>query len=98
MSVVEPPGPLEDDEELGVVGVWHALVGQGHVAGRLVRVDEGLVVEVGPVDALAPRPVLARDVSALDEEVRDHLVDLGALEAEAWLKQHNTHVRYTCNC
>ena len=54
-------------------------------------VVEGLVVEEGSVDALAPTPVLSCDVSPLDHEVRHTPVDLRSLVAELRL-QSTTHI------
>ena len=78
---IEPAGDDGGDEELGAVGVGTA-VGHGEEAGLGVAELVVLICELVAVDGLAASAVAAGEVTALDHEVLDDAVELGALVAE----------------
>ncbi len=81
MAAIEPSRLHGADEELRAVcvgaGVGHAEDAGAGVYARLAA--EGLVGELGAVDALAARAVAVGEVTALAHELRDDSVEAAAL-------------------
>ena len=78
MPSIEMRRSNRGDEELAAVGVLSG-VGHGQQPTPLVLQLEVLVRKLLTVDGLAPRAVALGEVTALDHEVLDHAVELGAL-------------------
>merc|ERR1719171_2457264 len=81
VAPVEPGRLHRADEELRPVRAG-ARVRHGEHAGARVLELEVLVGELLAVDGLAARAVAPREVAALEHEVRDDAVELGALVVE----------------
>lgn len=83
VSAVEPRGLDSADEELGAVGVWTS-VGHGEGARAKVLELEVFVSKLFAVDGFTASASAVGEVTALEHELWDDSVELGALEAE-WL-------------
>lgn len=71
---IQPSGVSRADKELGSIGV-RAGVGHGQGAHALMLEHKVLILELLPVDGLAPSAVSVREVSSLQHELRDHTVN-----------------------
>merc|ERR1740138_783017 len=78
VAAIEPCGLDGADEELGAVGV-RASVGHGKDAFAGVLELEVLVLELFAVDGFAASAGAVGEVAALEHELRDDAVELGAL-------------------
>ena len=74
---VQPGGDNRGDEELRAIGVG-AGVGHGQEEGAGVLQLEVLIREAVAIDGLATHAVTHGEVAALEHEVGDHTVKLGA--------------------
>lgn len=81
---VQPVRLVTRQEELGAVGV-RAGVGHGEQAWSRVLEDEVLIIELPPVDGLAPGAVVVGEIAALAHELGDDAVEAAPLEAKALL-------------
>ena len=64
MLSVKPGGEDNRDEELGAICV-RARVGHGKETNLVMLLDKVFVVELFPVDGLAPSAIASREVSSL---------------------------------